>query len=339
MTPILRIARQGTRFLIAGMLLLGMLPSGAAVAHEMRPAYLQMTETAPGTFDILFKTPMQGDLRLSLDVELSGPATLSQPAAMRMTGDAMVQTWRIRTDVALAGRELQIKGLSNTLTDALVRVEFADGHSWVQRLTPASPSAVIPARQAGWQVALTYLRLGIEHILLGTDHLLFVLGLMMVAASTMRLVKAITAFTAAHSITLAAATLGFVHVPSKPVEAAIALSIVFVAVEVIHARQGRIGLAAKLPWLVAFGFGLLHGFGFAGALSEIGMPDGQIPTALLFFNVGVELGQLLFVSAVVGLVAAFRLTRVAMPRWTALVPAYAIGTVAMFWVIQRIAVA
>jgi hydrogenase/urease accessory protein HupE len=186
-------------------------------------------------------------------------------------------------------------------------------------------------------VAATYLGLGVEHILLGYDHLLFVLGLILITASTRQLIQAITAFTAAHSITLAAAVLGFVHVPSKPVEATIALSIAFVAVEIIHAREGRIGMAARLPWLVAFVFGLLHGLGFAGALSEIGIPEGHIPLALLFFNIGVEAGQLLFVAAVLAVVAVGRRIPLTLPRWAPLIPPYAIGSVATFWLIQRLA--
>jgi hydrogenase/urease accessory protein HupE len=178
----------------------------------------------------------------------------------------------------------------------------------------------------------------VEHILLGVDHLLFVLALILIARNTRELIKAITAFTVAHSITLAGATLGFVHVPPKPVEAAIALSIAFVALEIVRARDGEPGIAARAPWLVAFAFGLLHGFGFAGALSEIGLPAGHIPVALLFFNVGVEIGQLLFVAVVLSLAALVRLGRRPLPQWSALIPPYLIGSLAMFWVIQRASV-
>ena len=150
-----------------------------------------------------------------------------------------------------------------------------------------------------------------------------------------KLVKTVTAFTVAHSITLTAATLGFVHVPSRPVEAVIALSIVFVATEIVHRRNGRGSVTARGPWIVAFTFGLLHGFGFAGALSEVGLPPGHIPLALLFFNVGVEVGQLLFIGAVLAFVALVRRIRFPFPRWLEMVPPYAIGTIAMFWVIQR----
>jgi hydrogenase/urease accessory protein HupE len=306
-----------------------------AFAHEVRPAYLELKEATPGTFDVLFKTPMRGDARLALDVSFSGRVRTT-PVVSRQTDDAMVQTWRLSAIDPLPGQEVGIDGLASTMTDALVRVEFADGHEWIERLTPGSPRATIPASQSHWSVATTYFKLGVEHILLGVDHLLFVLALILIAPNTRQLIKAITAFTVAHSITLAAATLGFVHVPPKPIEAAIALSIAFVALEIIRARDGEAGIAARAPWIVAFAFGLLHGFGFAGALSEIGLPANHIPLALLFFNVGVETGQLLFVAVVLALAALIRLAQRPWPRWAPLVPPYIIGSVAMFWVIQRV---
>jgi HupE / UreJ protein len=320
--------------LVAYMALFAAAP---AAAHEVRPAYLELTERTPGVFDVLFKTPIQGDFRLALSVAISGQVEQTTSVVSRVAGNAMVQTWQIRA-APLAGQQVRVAGLQNTLSDALLRIEFLDGRSWEQRLTPASPQATIPAAQSGTGVAATYLGLGVEHILLGFDHLLFVLGLILLTTSLRQLVKAITAFTAAHSITLAAAALGIVHVPPKPVEAAIALSIAFVALEIIHARAGKAGFAAKAPWMVAFAFGLLHGFGFAGALSEIGMPAGHIPVALLFFNLGVEAGQLMFVAAVMALTAVVHISRLPLPRWAPLVPPYAIGSVAVFWMIQRISV-
>jgi hydrogenase/urease accessory protein HupE len=206
----------------------------------------------------------------------------------------------------------------------------------MQRLAPASPEATIPSVPNVSDVATTYSWLGVEHILLGYDHLLFVFALILLSATARQLVTAITAFTAAHSITLAAAVLGVVQIPPEPVEAAIALSIVFVAAEIVHAMRGRASMAVRAPWLMAFVFGLLHGFGFAGALHETGLPAGHIPEALLFFNLGVEAGQLLFVAAVMALAAAVR--RMPLPRfkWGALVPPYAIGSLGMFWVFQRV---
>jgi hydrogenase/urease accessory protein HupE len=248
-----------------------------------------------------------------------------------------VQTWRFRALDPLRGQIVRIDGLGNTMTDALVRIVFLDGTSWVRRLTPQQPAATIPPRQSGWSVAGLYLKLGVEHILLGIDHLLFVLALLIITRGTWLLVKTVTAFTVAHSITLALATLGYVHVPPAPVEAAIALSIVFVAVEIVHLRQGREGLTARAPWVVAFAFGLLHGLGFAGALSEVGLPEGHIPLALLFFNIGVEIGQLLFIATALCLFALVRRIRMSGPRWADLAPPYVIGSVAMFWVFERIA--
>jgi hydrogenase/urease accessory protein HupE len=305
-------------------------------AHEVRPAYLDLSEDRPGEFSVLWKTPKVGEMRLALDPVFSGPVEALNPVATKATGDAVVQTWRLRAD-GLRGQTLRIAGLEGTLTDVLVRIAFSNGSTWVKSLTPRQPDALIPARPTAWDVAGTYLVLGLEHILTGTDHLLFVLALLMLTTGRWRLVKTVTAFTVAHSITLGLASLGVVHVPPKPVEAVIALSIVFVAAEILREREGRAGLAARMPWIVAFTFGLLHGFGFAGALSEVGLPEGQIPVALLFFNLGVEVGQLLFVAGVLALVALARRIQVAWPRWVALAPPYAIGSMAMFWVIQRVA--
>ncbi|MEE1612890.1 HupE/UreJ family protein [Microvirga sp. CF3016] len=320
--------------LVALAALLAPLPGRA---HEVRPAYLDVREDRPGEFSVLWKTPMLGEMRLALEPVFSGPVEALTPVATQRTGDAAVQTWRLRAE-SLRGETLRIAGLETTLTDALVRIAFLDGSTWVERLTPRQPGSLIPARPNAWSVAGTYLTLGIEHILTGIDHLLFVLALLLLTKGTWRLMKTVTAFTVAHSITLGLATLGTVHVPSRPVEAVIALSIVFVAAEIVQAQRGRAGLAAQMPWIVAFIFGLLHGFGFAGALSEVGLPEGYIPVALLFFNLGVEAGQLLFVAAVLAVVAGAHRISMAWPRWTGLVPPYATGSLAMFWVIQRVAV-
>jgi hydrogenase/urease accessory protein HupE len=321
------------RFLLA-LLLLVVLPAGA---HEVRPAYLELHEDKAGEFQVLWKTPMRGDLRLSLSPVFSGKTQALTPVAARQAGGAAVQTWRFKAIDQLRGQTLRIDGLEATMTDALVRAEFADGTSWTKRVSPQEPAVAIPLRQTAGAVAVEYAKLGVEHILLGIDHLLFVLALLLITHGGWKLVKTVTAFTVAHSITLALAALGLVQVPQAPVEAVIALSIVFVATEILHAQRGREGIAVRAPWLVAFAFGLLHGFGFAGALAEIGLPQGQIPLALLFFNVGVELGQLLFIAAVLSFIMLVRRVRFRFPDWAARVPPYVIGTVAMFWVIQRVA--
>jgi hydrogenase/urease accessory protein HupE len=309
-----------------------------SLAHEVRPAYLELHEDKAGEFSVLWKTPMRGDMRLALAPIFSGKTQVLTPVIFRQVGGAAVQTWRFKTIEPLRGQTLRIDGLEATMTDVLVRAEFADGTNWTKRVSPQEPAVTIPLRQSAGAVAVEYAKLGVEHILLGIDHLLFVLALLLITDGGWKLVKTVTAFTVAHSITLGLAALGLVHVPQAPVEAVIALSIVFVAVEILRAQQGREGIAVRAPWLVAFIFGLLHGFGFAGALSEIGLPQGQIPLALLFFNVGVELGQLLFIAAVLCCIMLVRRVRFRFPDWAARVPPYAIGTVAMFWVIQRVAV-
>jgi hypothetical protein len=319
---------------------LGLLPvlllAHTTFAHEVRPAYLELREEKPGQFTVTWKTPMLGDARLALEPEFAGDVKVVTPVTTRTPPGAAVQTWTLHAQ-ALRGQTVRIRGLEGTMTDALVRMEFADGTSWTERLTPQQPIAVIPARQSWFSVAGVYLKLGVEHILTGVDHLLFILALIIITRGGWKLVKTVTAFTVSHSITLTAATLGFVHVPQRPVEAVIALSIVFVACEIVHRRHGCSGLTERWPWIVALTFGLLHGLGFAGALSEVGLPQGHIPLALLFFSVGVEIGQLIFIAAVLSLVAVVLRVRIPIPRWGEFVPPYAIGTVAMFWIIQRVA--
>jgi len=314
----------------------GLLATTAAAAHEIRPAYLELREQPPGEFAVLWKTPMRGEMRLALEPEFSGDVKAMTQIMGRTLAAAAVPEWTLHA-TALRGQSVHIRGLESTMTDVLLRVEFADGTSWTKRLRPQEPAAIIPPTQSRFEVARTYLRLGVEHILLGIDHLLFVLALIIIARGPSPLVKTVTSFTVAHSVTLALATLGFVHLPQAPVEAAIALSIAFVAAEILRARRGRQGVTSRAPWLVAFGFGLLHGLGFAQALADAGLPQKQVPLALLFFNLGVEAGQLAFIAAVLALAALARRTKLSMPRWAPLGPPYAIGIVAALWTIQRIA--
>jgi len=234
------------------------------------------------------------------------------------------------------GESIAIEGLEATFTDALVRIERADGGTQVRRLSPTAPSFAVEAAPGGLDVARTYLALGVEHIALGLDHLLFVLGLLLLVEGRRRLVATITAFTVAHSVTLAASTLGWVRLSQQPVEAVIALSIVFLAGEIAHEHQGRAGWTRRWPWLVAGSFGLLHGFGFAGALAQLGLPVNAIPAALLFFNLGVELGQLLFIGAALAVMAAARTFALFRSDWAWRVPVYGIGAVASYWTLSRV---
>lgn len=309
-----------------------------AGAHEVRPAYLELRQTGPDTYDVLWKVPALGDqMRIGIYVELpEGCTTLSEPRGLFVNG-AYIERWAVKRAGGLTGGTIHIAGLSATSIDVLVRVERLDGTTQVTRLTPSNTSFRVEAAPDHLQVVRAYSVLGVEHILTGIDHLLFVLALIIITRRGWKLVKTVTAFTVSHSITLTAATLGFVHVPQRPVEAVIALSIVFVAAEILHGRQGREGITARAPWIVALTFGLLHGLGFAGGLSEAGLPQGHIPTALLFFSLGVEAGHFLFIGVVVSLIALARRVRLPAPQWVQLVPPYAIGSVAMLWVIQRIA--
>jgi len=327
--------------LLASLLLSG--PFGPAQAHEVRPGYLELRQFDAETWDLVWKVPANGDRRLALDVQLPENCRNGEPGTRFING-AYIERWRSRCSGGLTGREIGIAGLPATRTDVLARVSRADGTAQTVRLTPSAPVFTVSPTASGWQVIHTYLALGVEHILLGIDHLLFVLALLFLVGSWPRLIGTVTAFTLAHSLTLAAATLGWIRVPQAPVEAAIALSIVFVAVEILHARQGRAGLAARLPWVVAFVFGLLHGLGFAAALRDIGLPEHAIPLALAFFNVGVELGQLLFIAVVFGLLWLIRAlgqpASESEDTWRqaerfALPGAYVIGTLAMFWVFDR----
>jgi hypothetical protein len=306
-------------------------------AHEVRPAYLELRQTSAETYDAFWKVPGQGEnMRLGIYVELPGGSINVTTPRASMANNAFTERWTVKRTGGLTGGTIHIAGLTATMTDVLVRLERLDGSAQVTRLTPSAPSFVVEAAPDALEVARTYSVLGVEHILTGIDHLLFVLALLIITGGGWKLVKTVTAFTISHSLTFTAATLGFVHVPQRPVEAVIALSIVFVAAEIVRIHRGLESITARAPWLVAFSFGLMHGLGFAGGLSEAGLPAGHVPTALLFFSGGVEAGHFMFIGVVLAFIAVIRRIRIPFPRWTELVPPYAIGSVAMFWVIQRI---
>lgn len=308
----------------------------SAAAHELRPAYLEISEIAPDRFSVLWKVPALGDRRLSLNLRLPENCRAEGEPVRTIEGGGHYERSVQVCEGGLAGRPIAINGLSSTLTDALVRISWANGGVEVFRLKPEMPRLLVQGSPTSAQIAQTYFHLGIEHILSGIDHLLFVFALMLLIRSFWMLVKTITAFTLAHSITLSAAALGYVGLPQPPVEAVIALSIAFVASELPKQRHTEARLSQRYPWLIAFAFGLLHGFGFAGALTEIGLPQTDVPLALLTFNAGVEAGQLLFVGAV--LLAHRAIMRiVSVPREpTRTIGAYLIGTVAAFWLIERL---
>ena len=308
-----------------------------AVADVFRPAYLELRQRDGDTFDVLWKVPAIGDsMRLSITVRFPpGTTNVTEPRGTFVPG-AFVERWTIRRPGGLAGAEVSIEGLPGSVTDVLGRVERLDGTTQVARLLPERPRFVVETPQNSVGVAWTYTTLGVRHILSGIDHLLYILAMLFLVTGWRRILATMTAFTATHSLTLTAAALGWVHVPQPPVEACIALSIVFVAREIVETRHGRPGLTARWPWVVSFTFGLMHGFGFAGALAEVGLPAKAIPLALLFFNVGVEIGQIVFVTSILTVVALAARVRITRPVWIDATPPYVIGAVAMFWVIERV---
>jgi hydrogenase/urease accessory protein HupE len=308
-----------------------------AEAHELRPAFLDMEEIAPDDFAVVWKVPAAGDMRLPIDLQLPATCNDRKPPASELDDNYLVTRWTAECDGGLRGQDIAVAGLRTTLTDVLARIGYADGTSEVSRLTPQHPSFTVTGKMDWRATASTYFVLGVEHILTGFDHLLFILALMLLIRSRWMLLKTITAFTLAHSITLGGAAQGYFSLPQKPVEAAIALSIAFVASELIKMKPGERRLSEAYPWLVAFTFGLLHGFGFAGALKEIGLPQADVPLALLTFNLGVEAGQLLFVGFVVLLAGAASLLVSRPVAGVRTLAAYLIGVSAMYWLIERLA--
>ena len=332
----------GRQILALIALLFGVFGSVASShGHALQPGYLELSLIDKDLYAVVWKTPATSGRPMAITAQLPESCDPRTPVQSIWDGAAYVARWTASCPGGLEGGLIHIDGLDQTSTDVLVRFDFADGVNQAHRLTASDPSFTVPSQPSRLEVARTYFLLGVEHILSGIDHLVFVLALLLLVKGVRRVIVTVTAFTLAHSLTLAGATLGFVHMPGPPIEAVIALSIVFVASEIIHSRRGKPGLTEQYPWIVAFTFGLLHGFGFAGALAEIGLPQISIPIALLFFNVGVEIGQLLFIASVFVIIALARqITRsIDVPRsaWAWAVPPYAIGSLAVFWVIQRIA--
>ena len=321
---------------LRALLLIAVLCPLPVWAHESRPAYLAIEETAPGRFDILWRTPVLSGMRLPVVLKLpDGLQNLKEPGVQELADSLVERRWIDAGPEGLAGKRIDFVGLQGTITDVLVRVALLDGRRWTTIARPSQPWVEVAASQSSLEVMGTYVVEGIRHILFGADHLLFVLGLLLIVEDRWMLVKTVTAFTVAHSITLAVATLGYADVPVLPLNAAIALSILFLGPEIVRSWRGETSLTIRHPWVVAFLFGLIHGFGFAGALTSAGLPRAELPLALLSFNVGVELGQVGFVLLVVLLERSFRRLEIRWPRWVALLPGYAVGSLGAFWTIQR----
>ena len=319
-------------FLAALTMVLAALP---ARADELRPGYLELTQQDASHWRMVWKAPVLGGLATHARPQFPGFCTQSAPVA-RLEGAALVTESVLTCRKDLAGSTLGLAGMDAAFTDALLRVAPLHRPIQAERLTPRHATATVATVPDRWEVARSYFMLGVEHILAGYDHLLFVIALVLLLGRLGVVVRAATAFTVAHSLTLVGTTLGVIGLAQAPVEALIALSIVFLAVEIVKQDPAAPRLSERIPWLVAFGFGLIHGFGFAGALREIGLPEDDVPTALLSFNLGVEAGQLAIIALSLSVIAALR--RFAWPalRPATLAASYAIGITASFWFIQRL---
>jgi hydrogenase/urease accessory protein HupE len=318
--------------LAAGLLLLQAAP---ARAHEARPGFLELRETAADTFALLWKKPTGGEVEIRIAPAFPDGCRLATPDRQQLTPGAVIVRGTLTCQGGLAGKTIVIAGLEATVTDVLVRLHHADGRLESHLLRPATPSIALGGVTSASERALGYVQLGVQHILLGVDHLLFVLGLLLLVSNRWTLVKTISSFTVAHSITLAIATLGYASAPLPPLNAAIAISILFLGPEIARTWRGESSFTIRHPWVVAFAFGLLHGFGFASGLAAMGLPTAEIPLALLLFNLGVELGQLAFVLLVVLLERSFRVLEVRWPTLVQRLPGYAVGALGAYWTIQR----
>jgi hypothetical protein len=340
-------------------LILGLFVAARADAHESRPGYLELREVADGRYEVLWKQPAVGELVLRLNPVFPESCTLTRAERQLLPG-AMSTRLVLSCPGGLEGKTIRVAGLEDTITTVLVRVYHLDGSEETYLVHPTAPFVTVRGAVGWTERAWSYLQLGIEHIMHGVDHLLFVLGLLLILRNPGRsdipvrpadgqecpsyqhrptwvLIKTVSAFTVAHSITLAVATLGLASVPGPPLNATIALSILFLGPEIVRAWRGQTSFTIRQPWVVAFAFGFLHGFGFASGLTATGLPPGEIPVALLLFDVGVEIGQLGFVCLVLSLARSFRQLEIHWPTWVARAPGYLVGSLGAFWTIQRTA--
>jgi len=305
-------------------------------AHESQPGTVELRQVAPDRFEVTWRAPIYYGGPHPARLVLPDYWKDAVEPTVRMLPDSQVFRRVVTVGTqGLEGSVIRFPGLERTITDVFVRLNRLDGTTMTAVSSPAKPQAQLRGERVWYLAAGDYIGLGFHHILQGIDHLLFILGLLLIVQGRMLLLKTITAFTLAHSITLGIATLGYASVPLPPLNAAIALSILFLGPEVVRSWRGETSLTIRYPWIVAFLFGLLHGFGFASGLSTTGMPKAELPPALLFFNVGVELGQLVFVFTALALLRSFKVLEVRWPRWAEALPGYAVGSLGAYWTIQR----
>jgi len=330
------VSRRSRRLCFSVLLLALVCTPEPGFAHKLAPSLLELRELPDGQLAVRWKTPLQRPSGVEIDPVLPThcEATTSPVAETEATGVNL--RWQVRcSEPGLVGSELSVTGLVESATNALVSIQLADGRSFRSVLHAGEPVFVVPERQEPMEVLRDYAWLGVEHILTGFDHLLFVLGLVLLVEGRRLLLYTVTAFTLGHSVTLSLAALGYVNFPSGLVEVVIAFTIVLLAAELARPIPEKRTWMRRFPWGVAFLFGLLHGLGFAGALAEIGLPQEEIPLALFSFNVGIELGQLAFVGVVLILRAVLRPVVASGPDWLLRVPVYGMGGLAAYWCIER----
>jgi hydrogenase/urease accessory protein HupE len=309
-----------------------------SAAHEVRPGLLELRETSADTYSLLWKKPAGGETEIQIAPVIPDGCTMSSSDPQLPTPGAFVMRGVLRCEGGIQGKRLAIDGLGSTVTDVIVRIELLDGRKWTTVVHPSQPWTQVAAVQTRMALIGSFVVEGMRHILFGADHMLFVLGLLLIVKNRWMLLKTVTAFTIAHSITLAIATLGYASAPMVLLNAGIALSILFLGPEVVRSWRGETSFTIRHPWVVAFAFGLLHGFGFASALTSAGLPRAELPLALLSFNVGVEIGQLSFVALVLLLERSFRVLEIRWPRFAEALPGYTVGSLGAFWTIQRVVI-
>ena len=320
----------------AFLLLISALFADQAIAHESQPGLLELKQLGPARYEVIWRAPIYYGKPHPASLALPGNwKAVSQPTVRQLPDSALHRQVVDVDGGTINGSVIRFPGLEATITDVFVRVTRLDGSEASLVVRPTQPVAVLRGERSWVESSGEYIMLGFNHILMGIDHLLFVLGLLIIVKSRRMLIKTITAFTVAHSITLAIATLGYANVPAPPLNAAIALSILFLGPEIARVWRGETSFTIRHPWVVAFGFGLLHGFGFASGLSTVGMPKAEIPLALLMFNIGVEIGQLLFVLLMLLIYRALKILAFHWPRWVEFLPGYVIGSLGAFWTFQR----
>jgi len=322
-------------FVLAFLTLVNFLPIGQLDAHESRPAYLEVKETSPGQFSVLWRTPVLSGNQLLVSLKLpEGVEETGTKIVQELSDSRVERRWINAGPDGLTGKQFEFAGLQFTITDVLTRFEFLDGRELTLIARPSHPYVTVEGSQSSLQVALAYTLEGVRHIGFGFDHLVFVLALLLIVKGGWTLLKTVTAFTLAHSITLALATLGIFQPARPPIEVAISLSILFLAPEILRQRRGETSFTLRHPWVIAFAFGLLHGFGFSSVLIDAGLPRSEIPVALLSFNIGVEIGQLAFIALLVLAWTMVRKLKLSWPQWSLQLPAYIVGTLGAFWAVR-----